>query len=80
MCDALGIPRAGFHAFRHMHTTLLLDTGASPKVAQRQLRHADPRVTLEHYAHVVDSSHREAVEKLAANLVRSGPKLGEVLN
>ena len=80
VCDALGIPRAGFHAFRHMHTTLLLDTGASPKIAQRQLRHADPRVTLEHYAHVVDSSHREAVEKLAANLVRSGPKLGEVVN
>jgi integrase len=79
VCDALGIPRAGFHAFRHMHTTLLLDTGASPKVAQRQLRHADPRVTLEHYAHVVDSSHREAVEKLAANLVRSGPKLGDVM-
>src|SRR5215469_16358354 len=51
VCDALGIPRAGFHAFRHMHTTLLLDTGASPKIAQRQLRHADPRVTLEHYAH-----------------------------
>lgn len=28
----LGVPRAGFHAFRHMHTTLLLESGASPKV------------------------------------------------
>jgi integrase len=80
VCDALGIPRAGFHAFRHMHTTLLLETGATPKVAQRQLRHADPRVTLEHYAHVVDSSHRQAVERLAAELVRSGPKSGQVVN
>ena len=64
LCDALKIPRAGFHAFRHMHATVLLETGATPKVAQRQLRHADSRVTLDHYAHLIDSSHREAVEKL----------------
>ncbi len=46
LLDALKIRRAGFHAFRHAHTTLLLEGGASPKVAQRQLRHADARVTL----------------------------------
>jgi integrase len=74
LCDALGIPRAGFHAFRHMHTTLLLESGASPKVTQRQLRHSDPRVTLDHYAHVIESSHREAVERAATFLVPSGPK------
>ena len=44
LCDALKIPRAGFHAFRHMHATILLETGATPKVAQRQLRHADPEL------------------------------------
>jgi len=66
--DRLGIPRAGFHAFRHMHTTLLLESGASPKVAQRQLRHADARTTLGVYAHVVEDSHREAVEKMAEYL------------
>jgi integrase len=74
LCDALGIPRAGFHAFRHMHATVLLETGATPKVTQRQLRHADSRVTLDHYAHLIDSSHREAVERAAAFLDRSGPK------
>jgi integrase len=46
LLDALGIPRCGLHAFRHSHTALLLDTGAAPKVAQRQLRHADARTTL----------------------------------
>jgi len=80
LCDALKIPRAGFHAFRHMHTTVLLETGATPKVAQRQLRHADSRVTLDHYAHLIDSSHREAVEKAAAFLDRSGPKIGQSVN
>jgi integrase len=72
--DSLGIPRAGFHAFRHTHTTVLLESGATPKITQRQLRHADPTVTLNHYAHVIDSSHREAVEKAATLLVPSGPK------
>jgi integrase len=80
LCDALKIPRAGFHAFRHMHATVLLETGAAPKVAQRQLRHADSRVTLDHYAHLIDSSHREAVERAAGFLDRCGPKIGESVN
>lgn len=64
----LGIPHAGFHAFRHLHTTLLIDSGASPKVAQRQLRHSDARTTLQIYAHVVEDSHRQAVERAAKYL------------
>jgi integrase len=66
--DALGIPRCGLHAFRHTHTALLLDSGATPKVVQRQLRHADARTTLEIYGHVVGDAHREAVEKVASKL------------
>jgi integrase len=80
LCDALKIPRAGFHAFRHMHATVLLETGASPKVTQRQLRHADSRVTLDRYAHLIDSSHRDAVERAAAFLDRSGPKIDGSVN
>jgi len=78
LLDALKIKRAGFHAFRHAHTTLLLEGGASPKVAQRQLRHSDARVTLGIYAHLVEGTHREAVEKLASILVPSGPNEEEI--
>jgi len=70
--DALGIPRCGLHAFRHTHTALLLDSGATPKVVQRQLRHADARTTLEIYGHVLDDAHRVAVEKVAAVLDATG--------
>ena len=66
--DALKIPRCGLHAFRHSHTALLLDSGATPKVVQRQLRHSDARTTLEIYGHVVGDAHREAVEKVASSL------------
>jgi integrase len=70
--DALGIPRCGLHAFRHTHTALLLDSGATPKVVQRQLRHSDARTTLEIYGHVVGDAHREAVEKVASVLDANG--------
>jgi integrase len=70
--DALGFPRCGLHAFRHSHTALLLDSGATPKVVQRQLRHADARTTLEIYGHVVGDAHRQAVEKVAALLDGNG--------
>jgi Phage integrase family len=73
LLDALKITRAGFHAFRHAHTTLLLEGGASPKMAQRQLRHSDARATLGIYAHLVEGTHRDAVEKLASFLVPNGP-------
>lgn len=76
--DALGIPRCGLHAFRHTHTALLLDSGASPKVVQRQLRHADARTTLEIYGHVVGNAHREAVERLASVVDANGRHLGAV--
>ena len=78
LLDALKITRAGFHAFRHAHATLLLEGGASPKVAQRQLRHSDARVTLGIYAHLVEGTQREAVEKLSSFLVPSGPNEEEV--
>ena len=70
--DALGIPRCGVHAFRHSHKALLFDSGATPKVFQRQLRHADARTTLEIYGHVVGDAHREAVEKVASILGGNG--------
>jgi len=76
--DKLGIPRCGLHAFRHTHTSLLLESGATPAVAQRQLRHSDARTTLGIYGHVVGNAHREAVEKVASILDPVGPKLEPV--
>jgi integrase len=78
LLDALKIKRAGFHAFRPAHTTLLLDGGASPKVTQSQLRHSDAKVKLDIYTHLVEGTYSEAVEKLASFLVPSGPNEEEL--
>lgn len=72
--DKLKISRCGLKAFRHMHASLLVDEGAPVTVAQAQLGHADPRVTIGIYSHVIGDSHRNAVEKIAAVLDPSGPK------
>jgi integrase len=61
----LGISLAGFHAFRHGVATTLIDRDASITTVGAQLRHSDPRITLELYAHVVPQSQRDAVDGLA---------------
>jgi integrase len=71
--DALKIPRCGLHAFRHFHSSMLLELGASPQVAQAQLRHSDARITLDVYSHVIGESQRNAVEKVAELLRPNAP-------
>jgi integrase len=73
--EKLGIARAGMHAFRHCHASLLMDVGANPKVAQDQMRHSDARITLESYAHVIGDSQRDAVDKVGEILRPLAPKL-----
>jgi len=74
LLDKLKIERCGLHAFRHTHSSLLLETGASPTVAQAQLRHSDPRITLGIYGHVIGDSQRNAVDRVAEILDPNGPK------
>ena len=76
--DSLGIPRCGLHAFRHTHSSLLIDSGAPVTVAQEQLRHSDPRLTLGTYSHVLGDSQRSAVEKVAELLRPVAPELDGV--
>ena len=75
--DRLKIPRCGLHAFRHSLSSLLVETGAPVSVAQAQLGHADPRVTLSTYSHVIGDSQRRAVEKVARILDYNGLQMKE---
>jgi integrase len=72
--EDLKIAHCGLHAFRHFHSTMLLELGAAPQVAQAQMRHSDPRITLDVYSHVIGESQRLAVEKVAEILAPIGPK------
>ncbi len=72
--DKLKLARAGMHAFRHCHASLLMDVGANPTVTKDQMRHSDARITLGVYGHVIGDSQRNAVDKVGEILRPSAPK------
>ena len=80
--EAAGLGRVTWHQFRHIHSSLLNDLKVPVKIAQEQLGHASISTTLNIYTHVVDASHRTAVEAVEARLFSdvdpNGPKLAIV--
>jgi integrase len=64
--DALGIERCGLHAFRHSVASFLAEAGYSIEVAQKQLRHSNPRTTLG-YVHGGGVT-RQAMTEVAGSL------------
>jgi integrase len=77
---AAGLGRVTWHQFRHIHSSLLNDLRVPVKIAQEQLGHASISTTLNIYTHVVDASHRTAVEaiedRLFAGLDPKGSQIG----
>ena len=70
-----GLGRVTWHQFRHIHSSLLNDLRVPVKIAQEQLGHSSISTTLNIYTHVVDASHRKAIEALERELFPTVPKL-----
>jgi integrase len=66
--ERAGVGRVKWHPFRHIHSSLLNDLKVPVKIAQEQLGHASVSTTLSIYTHVIDASHRKAVEALEERL------------
>ena len=75
--ERAGLGRVTWHQFRHIHSSLLNDLRVPVKIAQEQLGHASISTTLNIYTHVVDSSHRKAIEALERELFPTVPKSQE---
>jgi integrase len=76
---AAGLGRVTWHQFRHIHSSLLNDLRVPVKIAQEQLGHASISTTLNIYTHVVDASHRKAIEAIERELFPSVPKFEDRL-
>jgi len=67
---AAGIPYkvdgkfADFHSLRHSTASLLIQTGANPKVIQTLMRHTDLNLTMSKYTHIYAGQQRETIENL----------------
>jgi integrase len=77
--EAAGLGKVTWHQFRHIHSSLLNDLGVPVKIAQEQLGHASVSTTLSIYTHVVDASHRRAVEEVEERLFSESDANGRKL-
>ncbi|MGC5328331.1 tyrosine-type recombinase/integrase [Brevibacillus sp. SYSU BS000544] len=57
------LPNIRFHDLRHTHATLLLLQGVHPKIVAERLGHANTRMTLDTYSHLLPNMQQEAAEK-----------------
>ncbi len=55
---------ADFHALRHTTGSLLVASGAHPKVVQSIMRHSDINLTMGRYTHIFRGQESKAVAKL----------------
>ena len=73
----LGLPEAGWRAFRRSVATALSEMREPVKTAQKVLGHSSPQTTLAHYTQSPEDSQRRAMAKLEELLFPSVPKFGE---
>ena len=69
-----GCPRLSFHAFRHTHTSILLNAGLPYKDIQTRLGHSKISMTMDIYSHLskenkkkATSFYEKAIEKLQSS-------------
>jgi integrase len=58
------VRRITYHDFRHTHSSLLIRSGAQPKVVQERLGHEDIETTFRYYGHLWPNADQEAVRGL----------------
>ncbi len=73
----LGLPMAGWRAFRRTVATALSELREPVRTAQQVLGHSSPHTTLAFYTQSLEDSQRRAVGKLEELMLPSVPKLVE---
>ncbi|MDQ3503115.1 MAG: tyrosine-type recombinase/integrase [Actinomycetota bacterium] len=58
------VPEVRLHDGRHTAATLLLSSGAHPRVVMELLGHSQMRTTTDTYSHVMPALAREAAERM----------------
>ena len=64
ICKRIGMQYFTMHAFRATFATRLIEQGINPRTVQELLGHADFRITMNLYGHVLDNTKRDAMESV----------------
>ncbi|MFC7686656.1 tyrosine-type recombinase/integrase [Ureibacillus sp. GCM10028918] len=54
-----GVSNIRFHDIRHTHASILISAGIDIVKISKRLGHANPKITLEFYAHLLPNSDNE---------------------
>jgi integrase len=73
-----GLSPRGFHTLRHTHASLLLASGANPKVISERLGHASVAFTLQVYSHLLPTMQEGAAQALEDLIAGSMWALGQI--
>lgn len=74
LLEKCNVPKIRFHDLRHTHATLLLKQGVHPKIVQERLGHANIKVTLDTYSHVLPGLQEEAAKRFGESLFKTKNK------
>jgi integrase len=72
--DKAGLERIRFHDLRHTHATLLLKQGVHPKIVAERLGHADTRITMDRYSHLLPNMQRDTAQQFGRMLFGGNEK------
>lgn len=75
-CARLDLPVVTPHSLRHLHASLLIDSGVPITAVAARLGHASPQITMRLYAHALSGQDVAAAEAIARALA-SDPERGE---
>lgn len=73
---AAGVPEIRVHDLRHTAASLLLMEGVSVKEVQERVGHANIRITLDTYAHLLADAHDSAANAMSRILAAEGTGIG----
>ena len=71
-CEKHGLPRFHPHTLRHSLASLLIANGLDIVAVSRRLGHANPTMTLNVYAHVLEKADTTATETISKVLLQTG--------
>lgn len=77
VCEALKIPKIGWHSLRHSNATLLDAVGTPLGTVQSLLGHSSSEITRGTYIHALPAGAKEAVQKVEDFL--TGPKRTQIV-
>jgi integrase len=68
----VSLPRVSFHGLRHSHATLALSANTNPKILSERLGHSNISITMDLYAHALQSMQDEAALAMEARRQAAG--------